>query len=87
VVALNRAVALSRTRGAAAALAAIAPLESEPLLNGYYLLPSVKARFLTEIGDRPGAAAAYREALARPCTEPERRFLIRRLGALAGAHG
>ena len=79
VVALNRAVALSRVHGAATALAAIAPLESAPALAEYYLLPSVKARLLADIGDHAGAAASYREALSQPCTEPERRFLIRRL--------
>ena len=47
----------------------------------YYLLPSVKARLLADIGDHAGAAASYREALSQPCTEPERRFLIRRLRA------
>lgn len=79
VVALNRAVALSRVHGAATALAAIAPLESAPALAEYYLLPSVKARLLADIGDHAGAAASYRQALSQPCTEPERRFLIRRL--------
>ena len=34
---------------------------------------------LADLGDRVGAAATYREALSRPCTEPERRFLVRRL--------
>lgn len=79
VVAPNRAVALSKVQEAEAALAAIAPLDGELALGGYYLLPAVKARLLTEAGDRNGAAAAYRQALARPCTEPERRFLTRRL--------
>jgi RNA polymerase sigma-70 factor (ECF subfamily) len=87
VVALNRAVALSKVNGPAAALAAIAPLEREPALNGYYLLPSVKARFLAEIGDLDGAALAYRTALERPCTEPERRFIERRLDLLHGERG
>jgi RNA polymerase sigma-70 factor (ECF subfamily) len=79
VVALNRAVALSRVQGAHAALAAIAPLEAEPALASYYLLPSIKGRLLAELGRTDEAAAAYRLALQRPCTEPERRFLLRRL--------
>jgi RNA polymerase sigma-70 factor (ECF subfamily) len=82
VVALNRVVALSRVRGAAAALAAIAPLENDPALTGYYLLPSVKGRLLTEVGQLEPAAAAYRDALQKPCTEPERRFILRRLELL-----
>jgi RNA polymerase sigma-70 factor (ECF subfamily) len=82
VVALNRAVALSKVAGPVAALGAIAPLETEPALAAYYLLPSVKGRLLMEVGDATGAAAAYHEALKRSCTEPERRFIVRRLAEL-----
>ena len=81
VIALNRAVALARVKGPGEALAAVAAIEDDPSLANYYLLPSVKGRLLSELGDRTGAAAAYRDALARPCTEPERRFLLRRLEA------
>ncbi|HSC28579.1 MAG TPA: hypothetical protein VLD67_14980, partial [Vicinamibacterales bacterium] len=79
VIALNRAVALARVRGAADGLQAVEALEADPTLADYYLLPSVKACLLVELGERDAAAAAYREALARPCSEPERRFLTRRL--------
>jgi RNA polymerase sigma-70 factor (ECF subfamily) len=79
VIALNRAVALARVKGPAEALAAVAAIEDDPSLANYYLLPSVKGRLLSELGDRAGAAACYRAALARPCTEPERRFLLRQL--------
>ena len=79
VIALNRAVALARVKGPAEALAAVAAIENDPSLANYYLLPSVKGRLLSELGDRVGAAACYREALAHSCTEPERRFLLRRL--------
>ena len=79
VVALNRAVALSRVAGVRAALDVVAQLESDPALATYYLLPSVKGRLLSDLGDLLAAAACYRAALALPCTEPERRFLLRRL--------
>ena len=79
VTALNRAVALSRVEGPLAALAGIAEIEREPMLADYYLLPSVKARLLAELGDHAAAARCYRAALTRPCNEPERRFLLRRL--------
>jgi RNA polymerase sigma-70 factor (ECF subfamily) len=79
VVALNRAVALSKVSGPAAAVEAIAGLENDPALANYYLLPAVKGRLLAEIGDREGAASAFRTALERPCSEPERRWLVRRL--------
>jgi RNA polymerase sigma-70 factor (ECF subfamily) len=83
VVALNRAVALARVEGPLEALAAIAALEDEPSLADYYLLPAVKAQLLVDIGDRPAAAAAYRRALQSTCSEPERRFLLRRLNTIA----
>jgi RNA polymerase sigma-70 factor (ECF subfamily) len=86
VIALNRAVALARVKGPSEALAAVAAIEDDPSLANYYLLPSVKGRLLSELGDRPGAAACYREALARPCTEPERRFLLRQLQRLQADH-
>jgi RNA polymerase sigma-70 factor (ECF subfamily) len=79
VIALNRAVALSRVAGASAGLEAIGLLETDPALAHYYLLPSVKGRLLAELGDFPSAAAAYRQALEHSCSEPERRFLLRRL--------
>jgi RNA polymerase sigma-70 factor (ECF subfamily) len=81
VILLNRAVALSRVRGPAAALKALAAVENESALAGYYLLPSVKGRLLAELGERRLAAACYERALALPCSEPERRFLLRRLRA------
>jgi RNA polymerase sigma-70 factor (ECF subfamily) len=82
VVALNRAVAVAKVHGAGAAVAEIALLEGEQSLAGYYLLPAVKGRLLSDIGDRREAAAAYRAALACQCAEPERRFLARRLAAV-----
>jgi RNA polymerase sigma-70 factor (ECF subfamily) len=79
LVALNRAVALAKVSGAAAGLEALSAIEAEPPLRNYYLLPSVKGRLLAEVGDRAGAAAAFKAALAQSCSEPERRLLARRL--------
>lgn len=84
VVALNRSVAVSKVDGPAAALRAIEPLEQDAALRDYYLLHAVKARLLADIGDSAGAANAYRAALSRTCTEPERRFLLHRLAATTG---
>jgi RNA polymerase sigma-70 factor (ECF subfamily) len=83
VIRLNRAVALSRVAGPAAALAELRALEDEPALADYYLLPSVVAGLHAELGANDLAAKFYREALARPCSEPERRFLQRRLASIA----
>jgi RNA polymerase sigma-70 factor (ECF subfamily) len=85
IVALNRAVALSKVTGPAAALAELGLLADEPALGSYYLLPSVMGQLHAAMGDHTSAAACYRAALARPCTEPERRFLERRLAAVEPA--
>ena len=79
VVALNRAVALARVEGPAAALAEVTRLEREPSLAGYHLLPSVKGALLLESGNKREAAKAFREALRHPCSDPEKQLLIARL--------
>jgi RNA polymerase sigma-70 factor (ECF subfamily) len=79
VVELNRAVAVAKVRGAAEALAAIAPLEKDPKLRDYYLLLAVRGHLLLELGRRAEAAASFRAALECHCSEPERRFLKRKL--------
>jgi RNA polymerase sigma-70 factor (ECF subfamily) len=84
VVALNRAVAVSKVHGAAAALAALQPLLEDSWLSNYYLLPAVRGRLLFDSGDLRAAAASYRQALGRPCSEPERRFLQRQLARCEG---
>jgi RNA polymerase sigma-70 factor (ECF subfamily) len=81
-VALNRAVAQSMVDGPEAALAALDSLSAEPAMKNYYLLPAVRADFLRRLGRGAEAAASYLEALTYPCTEPERRFLWRRLEGL-----
>ena len=75
VVQLNRAVALAKVRGAAEALTAIEPLENDPKLRDYYLLRAVRGHLLLEINRPAEAAANFRAALERECSEPERRFL------------
>jgi RNA polymerase sigma-70 factor (ECF subfamily) len=75
---------VSKVHGPAAALRAIEPLEHDGALIDYYLLHAVKARLLADVGDSAGAADAYRAALARTCTGPERRFLLHRLAAATG---
>jgi RNA polymerase sigma-70 factor (ECF subfamily) len=85
VVALNRAVAVAKVRGPAEALAALEPLENDPKLRGYYLLLAVRGHLLLELGRRTEAAACFRAALDCPCSEPERRFLRRKLQACEGA--
>jgi RNA polymerase sigma-70 factor (ECF subfamily) len=79
VVALNRAVVVGKVHGPEQALAEIAPLENNSKLRRYYLLPAVHGHLLLELGRKNDAAACFRAALERPCSEPERRFLRRKL--------
>jgi RNA polymerase sigma-70 factor (ECF subfamily) len=79
VVALNRAVAVAKVRGAAEALAALEPLVNDPKLRDYYLLLAVRGHLLMELGRKAEAAACISAALECPCSEPERRFLRKRL--------
>ena len=79
IVVLNRAVALSRLHGPAAALNALDPLHNDPMLRHYHLLMSVRGQLLLEVGRRAEARAAFEAALACECSDPERRFLERKL--------
>ena len=79
VVALNRAVAIAMARGLGAGLQVVDELEASGRLDGYHLLHATRADLLRRQGRREEAAAAYRDALALVGSEPERRFLARRL--------
>ena len=77
VVALNRIVAIWKTRGLDEAERELRALERTPLLEGYYLLPALAGRLLTARGDAAGACRAFDAALQLPCSEPEKRLLRR----------
>ena len=79
VVALNRAVAIAKVHGAAAALQAVAPLERDRHMRRYHLLLAVRGQLLFELGRIDQAAEAFSAALECECSEPERRFLARKL--------
>jgi RNA polymerase sigma-70 factor, ECF subfamily len=75
VVRLNGAVAIAQADGPAAALAIVDALD----LAGYPYWHSTRAELLRRLGRANEARAAYHEALARTGTEPERRFLEKRI--------
>jgi len=81
VVALNRAVAVAKVRGAVEGLAAIEPLDANPNLRHYHLLLAVRGHLLLELGRPAEATQCFRAALECRCSEPERRFLRRKLAA------
>jgi RNA polymerase sigma-70 factor (ECF subfamily) len=84
VVLLNRAVAIAMAGGPAAGLTLVDELEQTGALSDYYLLPATRADLLRRLGRDREAAAAYRRALQLVATEPERRFLARRLTEVSG---
>jgi RNA polymerase sigma-70 factor, ECF subfamily len=78
VVELNRAIALAEIRGPEAALAAL----SELPLDDYRYFHSTRADLLRRLGRDDEARTAYSRALELTETEPDRRFLERRLTEL-----
>ena len=84
VVALNRAIALAMASGPAAGIAAIERIEADPTLARYYLLPAALGGLWLKQGDLARAARHYDEALTRPCSAPERRFLEKQLARCGG---
>ena len=78
VVALNRAVAVSRAEGPAAGLALLDQLSAEPALAQYALLPSARADLLTRLGRRNEARAEFERAAALTQNARQRARLLER---------
>jgi RNA polymerase sigma-70 factor (ECF subfamily) len=78
VVELNRAAALAEAGDVEAALT----LSDQLALEGYHYLHSTRAELLRRLGRADEARAAYERALELVRSEPERRFLARRLAEL-----
>ncbi|HEX5066728.1 MAG TPA: RNA polymerase subunit sigma-24, partial [Myxococcota bacterium] len=75
----NRAIAVAMAEGPAAGLALVAEIARRGDLGDYYLLAAAEADLLRRLGRNDLAARSYRRALAGVGTEPERRYLERRL--------
>jgi RNA polymerase sigma factor (sigma-70 family) len=78
VVALNRAVAVAEAGAPERALELLDSLE----LGDYRYLHSTRAELLRRLGRQEEARAAFEHALRVAATDPERRFLARRLAGL-----
>jgi RNA polymerase sigma-70 factor (ECF subfamily) len=79
VVAMNRAIAVAEAEGPETGLALVDRLE----LEGYQYFHSTRADLLRRLGRSEEARAAFVRALELAHTEPERRFLQRRIRELA----
>ncbi len=75
VVALNRAVAVSMASGPAAGLEALDAIASEPSLQSYHLLPSVRGDFLARLGRSAEAREEFQRAAAMTRNQAERTVL------------
>jgi RNA polymerase sigma-70 factor, ECF subfamily len=79
VAAINRAVAYSRVHGPVDGIAELEKLRAIPVLADYYLLWASLGALHAEAGDTAQAKEHYHEALRHVGSEPERRFLQRKL--------
>ena len=84
VVDLNRAVALSMAFGPEAGLEALEALSSEPALEGYHHLSSVRGDLLERLGRFDEARSEFERAASLANNERERKLLLDRVSALAG---
>ena len=82
VIELNHAAAVSMVDGPARALALVNALQARGGLDGYELLPAVRADLLRRLGRRQAAREAYLAATAATQLEPLRRLYARRLAEL-----
>jgi len=82
VVRLNRAVATAMAGDIDGGLEELKTLEADPRMAAYHLLPAARADLLRRRGDHEAAAMQYRRSLTLVRTEPERRFLMKRLSEL-----
>jgi RNA polymerase sigma-70 factor (ECF subfamily) len=87
VIAINRAVAVAETLGAAAGLAQLDTLASDPRLADYQPYWAARAGLLARTGAVIEAQAAYRLAIGLEPDPAVRRFLDARLAALVSGLG
>jgi RNA polymerase sigma-70 factor, ECF subfamily len=84
VVELNRAVAISMAFGPAAGLELVDALRTEPSLEAYHLLPSVRADLLAKLGRNAEARHEFERAASLTDNARERELLLQRAAACDG---
>lgn len=83
VVELNRAIAIGECHGPAAGLSALAGIDDRARLARYPFLPAAQAELELRAGDRYAARRLFEAALGLARNDAERRFLEKRLRAIA----
>jgi RNA polymerase sigma-70 factor (ECF subfamily) len=84
VIELNRAAAVAMHEGPEAGLALIDALLARGELRDYHLAHAARADLYRRLGRRDEARAAYEQALALTKSEPEQRYLEKRLREMEG---
>jgi RNA polymerase sigma factor (sigma-70 family) len=87
VVELNRAVAVAMAFGPAVGLELVDALVSEPTLQRYHLLPSVRGDLLAKLGRHGEARAEFERAASLTRNERERELLLERAASSARGSG
>lgn len=85
VVALNRAVAVSKVHGPKAGLESLAAIGGLEKLDSYYLLYAIRGELEAELGNLEAAATHFRRSLELADSDPEQEFLSKRLRETQGA--
>jgi RNA polymerase sigma-70 factor, ECF subfamily len=83
IVELNRAVAIAMAFGPAAGLELVDELTSDPALDGYHLLPSVRGDLLAKLGRFDEARRELERAAALTQNARERELLLERAAVAA----
>jgi RNA polymerase sigma-70 factor (ECF subfamily) len=83
IVELNRAVAVAMRDGPAAGLALVDGILARGELGKYRLAHAARAEFCRRLGRAEEARASFERALALTRTEPEKRFLEKRIAELS----
>lgn len=78
VIELNRAVAVSMASGPAAGLAIVDTLMTDPSMQGYHLLPSVRGDLLSKLNRKDEARQEFERAAALTRNVRERDLLLER---------
>ena len=86
VVAINRAIAVAETRGAAAGLAELDALQEDARLSDYQPYWAARAGLLARNGAVAAAEDAYQRAIGLESDPAVRRFLQQRRADLRGGH-
>ena len=84
VVELNRAVAIAMAFGPAAGLEVVDALTSEPTLESYHLLPSVRGDLLAKLGRLDEACVEFKRAASLTRNARERDLLLARARECGG---